>query len=62
MNYEQILALALGLLNSSLQLVAQIRAQAGMTDEQILEHASTVNADTRDTIEKFIASLPPTEE
>ncbi|HWQ96727.1 MAG TPA: hypothetical protein VN538_01345 [Clostridia bacterium] len=60
MNEQQILALiALGmdLAERIAKLVAELRAQKGITDEQLREYVATKDAETRAKVEAFLARV-----
>lgn len=51
--------LGLTILNNALQLIAKLKADAGLTDDQILAAAQQANADNAAQIAKLLAGLSP---
>lgn len=49
--------LALSILNSALSLIAEIKAQHGMSDDQILAHAKEVTAANDEAYARLVAAL-----
>ncbi len=45
-------------LNGALKLIATVKSQSGMTDDQILAAAGTQIAENKDVIAKLLANLP----
>jgi hypothetical protein len=53
----QLIALGLDVAERLAKVVMQIKAQQGLSDEEILAAAESKDADTRARAEKFLASL-----
>jgi hypothetical protein len=51
---------ALLALDGILKVIAQIRAQGGLTDDEIMAHAQASIPANSDLIKGYLASLPPT--
>ena len=56
-DYTAIITLALQGLNASLALIAELKAQSGMTDDQLLALAESQDKATRDKIAAFLKTL-----
>lgn len=50
---------ALLVLDGALKLIAVVKSQGGLTDDQILEHARATVPENAKLIEGYLASLPP---
>jgi hypothetical protein len=59
MNPADIMNLALTGLNAILQLVASIKAQHGLTDDQVLAQAKVITAGNDDAYNAIVAALTP---
>jgi hypothetical protein len=59
MDPTQVVNLALVILNAGLNLLAHIRSQGGLTDDQILAQAQATTGENSSLIQKYLASLPP---
>ena len=55
----QMIELAIDGFTVASKLIEEIKAQHGLTDEQLLEFAENKDADTRDRIAKFLAGQKP---
>ncbi|WP_041855839.1 hypothetical protein [Candidatus Korobacter versatilis] len=59
METDQIVELAMEGLVTATKLIAELKAQGQLTDQQLLDFAATKDAETRDRIEKFLAGQKP---
>jgi hypothetical protein len=59
MNPADIMNLALTGLNAILQLVSSIKAQHGLTDDEILAQAKAITAGNDDAYNAIVAALQP---
>lgn len=59
MDITAIANLALALLSGALNLIATIRGEGGLTDDQILAAASTQTTANQALIKQYLAALPP---
>lgn len=59
MDITAIANLALALLSGALNLIATIRGEGGLTDDQILAAASSQTTANQALIKQYLAALPP---
>ena len=59
MDITAIANLALALLSGALNLIATIRGEGGLTDDQILAAAGTQTTANQELIKQYLAALPP---
>ena len=59
MDFTAIANLALALLSGALNLIATIRGEGGLTDDQILAAASSQTTANQALIKQYLAALPP---
>lgn len=61
MDYGQLIALAMNSLVAATQLIAELKAQSGMSDEQLLAVALSSGEDVHAAVKKLLAEpKPPT--
>lgn len=59
MNYAAMVQAGFLALDGILKIIAEIRAQGAMTDDQIMAHAMAQTPANADLIKGFLAGLPP---
>lgn len=57
MNYAKLISLAIAAVQAATELAQTLRHNSGMTDDELRQQASEVDAETRDSIDKFLAGL-----